>query len=152
MPHDTVWQAGDGRIAFFEEDSSGNAIGLADQNAYDPLTDTPLFEPCFHQNTTIRSTMSTQRRPVTGRARRKITREIHEYSATTDYLYTNKAGELRINDMYNRQMFVTVVYLLLDVYTEPHFLRRGIVTVWNLVANDGDNLTLDIELQAESFD
>lgn len=152
MVHSKAWVSEQGQVFFFEEDPSGTPIGLADPLEFKPETDTPLFKPCLHEDTSISGQVETTRRPVTGRTVRKIVRQAFEYQASISYLYADKETELLLLTLFARTTFFTMVFTLLDGVTDQHFLRRAVISSFDLQASTSQTVILGLSMEAEGFD
>lgn len=82
-----VWQGFDLDVAIFEEDDSGNPIGMSDPTKYVPDTDTPLFTYCFFQEATVNGELEATRRPVLGRSAKKIVADQYVYTCSVNSFF-----------------------------------------------------------------
>lgn len=144
-----VWHGTNANVEVYLDDGDGNQ-----------LSGGPVLSYCFWQNFSISAIMEQIRRPVTGRAKKKITNRAFEYEASIEHFYFRKAEEIRLNDVFNRQQALQFkVALVKDHYTDTaplenddHLLKICRASRWKLNGEENDILIMTASFAAEDFE
>lgn len=160
-----VWTSAFADLQIFLEDASGTVVNtdtlVADpgfnpndlDRAYDPV-----LTYCYLQNASMTAAAETQRRPITGRARRKLTiREFDDCKVDCDIMFFRKEEEINFNKIFNRRQRLRIVLRLIDPSysgVSPYLndtmqMKRALATSFGVTERDNDVLSCNASFEGE---
>lgn len=159
-----VWTANYADVQIYREDTNGNVID--DSNAivsgFDPNSPSidPVLSYCYLQNASLNVTAETVRRPVGGRATRKLT--IHEFDdcqLSSEWMFFKKSEEHNTTKIFNRAQRLRLVLKLVDItYTgvDPYEndsvqLTRALATQFGIDHRDNEVIVAKATFEAEEM-
>jgi len=143
--HTHVWHGTNVDVDVYLEDGQGNVTGGI------------VLSYCYWVNVNINATQEQTRRPVTGRARKKITNRQWEYSASVEHMYFSKEDEIRLDDIMSRNQPMRLELRCVD-YSYPedeydiHTLKTAYASRYKVTARDNDIVTASADFEAEDFE
>ena len=160
-----VWTSAFADLQIFLENASGNVLNsdtLEIDNDFDPNDPARSYDPilsyCYLQNATMTATAETQRRPITGRARRKLTiREFDDCKVDCETMFFRKEEEINFNKIFNRRQRLRIVMRLVDpTYSgvTPYLndtmqMKRSLATSFGVTERDNEVLMCNASFEGE---
>jgi len=145
MP-DTIWVGNECTVYVYPDNGAGAKA-----------SETPFFQYCFYQNCVVRARLNFDRRPVTGRQKKKIVRDEYEYEMSVDHYYLSKAIELDLSTVFNREQPLYIDMVLEHPHLPPeeaehHVLKIAYATSISINSKDNTEVTGSVEFSAEEFE
>lgn len=153
------WTHHDVRAFFVQEDANGVPIGIANPLAFDPETEmaASLFEYAFVESINVVITMDATRRPVLGRAAKKITVDDYEAQCSISGLHF-RLNEIKLTTIFNRQFRFRLFYDLsnplkipLETNIEQHVFSHCVGQSLNLQSADNASVINSVVVMAEEY-
>lgn len=152
-----VWTGNDLFAMVFEEDESGNVVGIASESDPNPFTDTPLFTYCIVESAGIEGSANIARRPSTGRKKKKlVSSEEFEYTASVTHMYL-KIDELDKNNVFIRDKYIAIYFVFLSYMKQPstnkewHAVLRCKANSFSIESRENGIATCSAEFMAEEY-
>lgn len=151
--HDSIWQFYQCDVLIYLEASDGSLLNDDGSPAEDEGSAVPLSINCYMEGVTVKGTLESERRPVTGRSKKKITTRAYEYSLQAEYLYIDKDTQLDLANIFNRQQRLRLVLACTEpgVVTQKHTLYTACAISWELSGSDNESLIFQSQFEAEDF-
>lgn len=147
QPNTPIWTGNDVTVYIYS----------ADPVTGDKLSEIPIFSHCFMQDCTVAGSVDVQRRPVTGRPRRKIvTQQYDNVELSVGHFYLSKAIEINLDDVFHREKVLLIEMECLVIGDNPdnsdlHTLRMARATDFSISSSDNRNVTGSAKFSAEEF-
>lgn len=137
-----VWTAEYADLEIYKETATGELVSGG-----------PLFTYCFAENITLSGKVETTRRPIPGRAQKKITNRAYEYNCSIAHLYFYKAQELDLANVFNRGQRLRLVFRLKDVSLQEdvHTISLAYATSFTINSQRNNNIQATATFDAELF-
>lgn len=154
-----TWTHHDVRAFFVAEDTNGDPIGIADHLAFDPATEMAysLFEYAFVESINVVITPDATRRPVLGRAAKKITVDDYEAQCQISGLHF-RLNEINLTTIFNRQFRFRLFYDLsnplkfpLETNIEQHVFLHCVGSGLNLQSADNASVVNSVTVISEEY-
>lgn len=147
-----VYTGNDLDVGIFQEDSSGNPIGIADAARWNVDTDTPLLSYCFFDTVEVSASLVLQKRPATGDPFQRIVTQQYDYSARVGNLYFKQQEADRLI-LFNRETRLRIYMRHYNVYQEDQqILIHAIGATIGITTPVGNEIcTVHAEFQAEEY-
>lgn len=158
----TVWQAHEADVIIYRENASGVVVNADGTSVGSGLSPTPITEYCYMRTFKVSGKLELQRRAVTGRAVKKITRRAYEYEASVGWMAFKLADELKQTTLFNRSAFLRFVVFLRNPNYIPGsgtdsdtndtcVLKSVAAESFNLNGSDVEIVMADATFQAEGY-
>lgn len=160
-----VWTSAFADVQIFLENASGTVLNsdtlVADPgfDPHDPLrTYDPILSYCYLQNATMTASAETQRRQVTGRARRKLTiREFDDCKVDCETMFFYKTDEINFTKIFNRRQRLRIVMKLFDpsysgvapYLNDTMQMKRALATSFGVTERDNEVLMCNASFEGE---
>ncbi len=122
------------------------------------LSEIPLFSHCFMQDCKVSGQLNYERRPVTGRPKKKIVaHEWGEYEMSVGHFYLSKDIELDLDEVFHREKLLLIEMVCLHEGDNPdnaetHTLKMAKACDFAITSNDNQNVLGTAKFCAEEFE